>query len=467
MDVETAITKPVNSSPSNDAPKDAHEELFSLSPLSPLRPDIAASDTTKLKAPASPPTPSKSLPSHSRTTTNTHRLLYRGALSLPDSHLLLDGLSFTIETSPSLPVSTSASSIPPSTSTTSVDSLTQPGKSKANDLLENPLALALESMRGRPSLHLLGTESLKDVWLDTGNEVHVYIHDYSVITKIYFENVLTLAPITSQDGRTSEGIRVSLSDSTDIGENDFLIYGQLRPDFSSDTEASSSTKPPQLLHILAARILPHPPITVSSSSSSQLATSGSTGRIPRPDDPTPRKPPAHLSSGMKRKREPTLTALDFSTSASNASKSNAKRAKSSSSLAGEVEEAEEVKFAREVMTKMPGPGTSFSLPPPKVLGREARIGKKEREFKVPELPRTQSLGGMDGDVFVESPVVGSNLEYNSSSSKGKGKGKAGEKEREREKEKVKPGSDELEKANKTVSVFSLLVQQVLTRHALL
>lgn len=61
---------------------------------------------------------------------SVRRLLYRGALSLPDSHLLLDGLTFTGHA--------------------------------ANDasLLQNPLALALESMRGRPTLRFLGVRKL-------------------------------------------------------------------------------------------------------------------------------------------------------------------------------------------------------------------------------------------------------------------------------------------------------------------
>lgn len=79
-------------------------------------------------------------------TAPSHRLLYRGALALPDSHLLLDGLSFVTDTT-----------------------------SSSENLLENPLALALESMRGRPSLHFLGTENLKDVWLDVTSEINVCV----------------------------------------------------------------------------------------------------------------------------------------------------------------------------------------------------------------------------------------------------------------------------------------------------
>lgn len=60
--------------------------------------------------------------------TPTYRLLYRGALSLPDSHLLLDGLTFFAKSTRG-----------------------------AFNLLQNPLALALESMRGRPSLRFMGS----------------------------------------------------------------------------------------------------------------------------------------------------------------------------------------------------------------------------------------------------------------------------------------------------------------------
>lgn len=75
----------------------------------------------------------------------TPRLLYRGALSLPDSYLLLDGLTFSANLFAN------------------------------KDLLHNPLALALESMRGRPSLRLKGTEQLKDIWIDPSDDVCMYV----------------------------------------------------------------------------------------------------------------------------------------------------------------------------------------------------------------------------------------------------------------------------------------------------
>lgn len=72
---------------------------------------------------------------------SSHRLLYRGALSLPDSHLLLDGLTFTGNGS---------------------------GSGSGKSLLENPLALALESMRGRPTLRFMGTRKVSGAEVEAG-----------------------------------------------------------------------------------------------------------------------------------------------------------------------------------------------------------------------------------------------------------------------------------------------------------
>jgi hypothetical protein len=75
------------------------------------------------------------------------RLLFRGSLSLPDSHLPLDGLTFLAAT--------------------------------GTELLQNPLALALESMRGRPSLRFLGTTPLEQLSLDVSGGVCVFSRCFS------------------------------------------------------------------------------------------------------------------------------------------------------------------------------------------------------------------------------------------------------------------------------------------------
>jgi hypothetical protein len=51
--------------------------------------------------------------------------------------------------------------------------LDSPSKQSTFHLLENPLALALESMRGRPSLRHMGTVNLKDVYMDESGSVEM------------------------------------------------------------------------------------------------------------------------------------------------------------------------------------------------------------------------------------------------------------------------------------------------------
>ena len=78
------------------------------------------------------------------------RLLYRGALSLPDSNLLLDGLTFTID----LPSSDAPA---------------------ARTLLETPLPLALESLRGQTSIRFIDIVDLHDLVCDFGEKVHLCV----------------------------------------------------------------------------------------------------------------------------------------------------------------------------------------------------------------------------------------------------------------------------------------------------
>ncbi|KAJ7496634.1 hypothetical protein FB451DRAFT_1456025 [Mycena latifolia] len=159
------------------------------------------------------------------------RLLYRGALSLPDSHLLLDGLTFAAR-------------------------LDHP--SSGQNLLQNPLALALESMRGRPSLRWMGLTKLGGIYMDETGGITMDIHPNATFTRIYFENMFCLDPATSLDS----GIKVALGDSDGPETTEMIICP--RP---QGTE----------LQLVVARITPAPPPPSL--------------RLPRPDDPTPRRPP--------------------------------------------------------------------------------------------------------------------------------------------------------------------------------
>ncbi|KAI0821174.1 hypothetical protein BC629DRAFT_432315 [Irpex lacteus] len=293
-----------------------------------------------------PPLPSTPSSSH---TAPHHRLLYRGALSLPDSYLLLDGLSFVAETRSAVQGSPSV------------------------NLLSNSLALALESMRGRPSLHLVGTQRVEDVWLDGKTIVSVYVHPKSILSRIYFQNTLCLDTIISADNRTSTGVRVSLTEDNDTETSDFLIYGQLLPS-SHPSSPSSSISPPLTLQLYAARILPTPPSPTPHT------------RKPRPDDPTPRKPSAYL----KRKPSAALALGD------------GKKPK----IGRGLEEDEQLKLAREVMLHGPRPKLS-------------RDKSEVDVFKVPPLPSSLSQ-----DVFGAVNSVSSNP-------KGKEKEKEGSSELEK------------------------------------
>ncbi|KAF7326588.1 hypothetical protein MSAN_02506300 [Mycena sanguinolenta] len=162
------------------------------------------------------------------------RLLYRGGLSLPDSHLLLDGLTFAVDT-----------------------------RHAEQQLLASPLALALESMRGRPSLRWLGTTTLAATpHLDrSGGAILLDIHPAATLTKIYFENTFCL-----ESNGTDVGIKVALGDSDGPETTLMLIFARPREPGSGE------------LQLVVARITPAPP------PQSHL-------RLPRPDDPTPRRPP--------------------------------------------------------------------------------------------------------------------------------------------------------------------------------
>ncbi|KAI0048858.1 hypothetical protein FA95DRAFT_1678064 [Auriscalpium vulgare] len=200
----------------------------------------------------------------------SHRLLYRGSLAVPDSRLLLEGLTFTV------PIYDS--------------------HSPSIRLLENTLALTLELMRGR-SLLLSGTVRVDSVYLDKSGDISMDIHPAAFLSRLYFDNQLCAFPITAADGTTEMGVRIALGDPEDENSCDILVYGQLpeldepSPSVPSSSTSSepASTKP--TLRLLVARIL-HAPLPTPT-------------RLPRPDDPSPRFPPL-ISFGKKRR----LDAID-------------------------------------------------------------------------------------------------------------------------------------------------------------
>jgi len=256
----------------------------------------------------------------------SHRLLFRGSLSVPDSRLLLEGLSFT------LPIDNA--------------------RSPSVKLLQNPLALALESMRGR-TLALSGTSRVNSVHLDKMAEVDVDVHPSAFISRLYFENQLCSAPITSPHGHTDVGIRVTLGDLESQDASDILIYGQLLKTQQFDPSSSTSldTTPGPVLQLRAARIFTVPP--------SQQP------RPPRPDDPVPRFPPTLVCTKKRRAEESPSTRL--------------KRRKEEAVL----------QKARDVMTRMPSADVIGSANRPKVFSRAKTV--QEDVFKVPPPPDLKAL----------------------------------------------------------------------------
>ncbi|KAJ7647860.1 hypothetical protein FB45DRAFT_1052271 [Roridomyces roridus] len=232
------------------------------------------------------------------------RLLYRGALSLPDSHLLLDGLTFSAR----------------------LDT-TSPG----HKLLDNPLALALESMRGRPSLRWIGLTKLSDIYTDETGGITMDVHPSATLSRIYFENTFCLDPSSS----SQSGIKVALGDSDGPETTHMVIFA--RPQGIE-------------LQLVVARITPAPLPTAP--------------RLPRPDDPTPRRPP-----------------LRFDRSASLGGGTMFAKKRSASTLAN--------------------------------LGSGVRLGvESSGSFKVPEMPIARSAKGkereiipIEEDVFGEGAVV--------------------------------------------------------------
>ncbi|KAG8729504.1 hypothetical protein FRC12_020935 [Ceratobasidium sp. 428] len=202
-----------------------------------------------------------------------HRLLYRGALSIPQSAILLEGIQFVAH----LPAVT-----PP--------------------LLTAPLPIALELMRGRPSLRLLGTMDLSPgtIRLDNEIDVRLYIHPQSYVTHQYFHNTLALASHTTYipertllrsphphphiDPRiTPRAVRIGL------GEDVIVVYGRLQ---AEEYVRAEKGEVGLKMELVAAWVVD--PASVSDSDEEEeeeeerVIVSGP--RPPRPDDPLPREP---------------------------------------------------------------------------------------------------------------------------------------------------------------------------------
>lgn len=209
------------------------------------------------------------------------------------------------------------------------------------------------------------------------------------MTRIYFENIFCLTPFASTSKANASaspltsdvGIKVALGDSgTPIHNLCYVVkFSHLAiTDGPETTQVVIFARPCGLgdktLNLIVARLTPHPPPTQASSP-----------RLPRPDDPTPRKPPIFYTGdgGMNvAKREFKRVG-----SALNPFGVNAKRRKVVSSNG----------------TVLADLGSGVRLGPGKPSGRGNEM------FKVPEVPQhgKTTAKGKGKHVETEKDVFGS------------------------------------------------------------
>jgi len=117
--------------------------------------------------PTATTTPAVAHPQPPRKTNSSYRLLYRGALSLPDSEIFLEGNTTWV-------TRTNVLTRFPRLFLGITFVADLPCKSPGH-LMSSPVPLALESMRGRSALRLVGVVKTKDVRLELSDEVSMYV----------------------------------------------------------------------------------------------------------------------------------------------------------------------------------------------------------------------------------------------------------------------------------------------------
>ena len=174
-----------------------------------------------------------------------------------------------------------------------------------------------------------------------------HLHPRCILTRQLFENAICAAPISKMSGLSEYGIRISLQDENTPGSNDIVVFGRPHP--------SSS-----IMQLCVARILPKQRQGLSSFNSANTCVA----RPPRPDDPTPRKPPAtigiaRIAVGIKR----TASTKIISSASEEASGAKKKQKKENGEIGAFVQE----------------------------LGENARLGRRN-SFKVPSIPPSKPAG---------------------------------------------------------------------------
>lgn len=179
------------------------------------------------------------------------------------------------------------------------------------------------------------------------------------------------APITSPKGHTEYGIRIRLGDpdaanscgpTTNTTANDIIVFGRAHP--------SSS-----VLQLCVGRVLPAPqPEAVIPKAVAKL-------RPPRPDDPTPRKPPVGFA-GMTRIGLGVKRPLVADASGTGDSSRGSGKAKTEGVDGGSKKRARKNGDGQEATVNKKSSNEVL-----KDLGKNSRVGSKpEATFKIPPLP---------------------------------------------------------------------------------
>ncbi|SJL06571.1 uncharacterized protein ARMOST_09913 [Armillaria ostoyae] len=119
----------------------------------------------------------------------SNRLVYKGSLALPDSHATIDCVAFSAMFT------------------------------AQTTLLQNPLALALESLRGI-AIRFVAVINLAYVYYDAkaAPSIVLDIHPQAVLSSVYFQNIFCLRPEQTR----SIGVQVALGDA--VNATNIVIY---------------------------------------------------------------------------------------------------------------------------------------------------------------------------------------------------------------------------------------------------
>ncbi|KZO90574.1 hypothetical protein CALVIDRAFT_602822 [Calocera viscosa TUFC12733] len=206
----------------------------------------------------------------------SHRLLWRGALSHPFTPL--DGIAFVAQ----LPSPSPSTTTPTAPGSSPANNNAHGTPMKAMGALDSPVALALETLRGRPMLPVLGTWTGE---VDVEQGIRMHINPSCQLTVAYFTRLFCSVPppssptssFASQPAPKHTCLRISLGSSPDSPSEDELL---LFP--------CPSTSSPTKLEILVGHARPIPT---------------KAKRLPRPDDPLPRRVQDLRALTLEPKRE--------------------------------------------------------------------------------------------------------------------------------------------------------------------